>query len=102
MPDVLTPEETKDLLNIMPQPQQYYLLAALLYDRGLRLTGYVRLRVQDIDFNCIRIWNGKGGKHRAARGDLAQIQNVDAILSNDLKNKRYASVWLPTYSKPVN
>ena len=103
LPVVLTIEETKDLLSIMPQ--QYYLLAALLYGSGLRLMECVRLRVHDIDFdfNCIRIWNGKGGKHRTVtmakelkRNLALQIQNVDAILSNDIKNERYAGVWLPT------
>lgn len=103
LPVVLTVEETKNLLNIMPQ--QYYLLAALLYGSGLRLMECVRLRVQDIDFdfNCIRIWNGKGGKHRTVtlatelKKSLAlQIQNVDAILFNDIKNEYYAGVWLPT------
>ncbi len=37
-----------------------------MYGSGLRVMETVQLRVQDIDFDykCIRIWNGKGNKHR--------------------------------------
>lgn len=41
-------------------------VAAQTQASGLRLMECVRSRVQDIDFDyhCIRVWNGKGGKHR--------------------------------------
>jgi integron integrase len=64
----------------------------------------VKLRVQDIDFDykCIRIWNGKGNKHRIVT--LAQelcpalrnqIVQVDEYLQLDLKNDMFAGVWMP-------
>ena len=49
----------------------------------------VRLRVKDIDFDycCIRVWNGKGGKHRTVtlapelKPELhAQVTKVDGYL----------------------
>ena len=103
LPVVLTPQEVKDLLTVVSP--NYYLHAALLYGSGLRLMECVRLRVQDIDFdfNCIRIWNGKGGKHRTVtlakelRTALkVQVDHVSHILNFDLKNKNYSGVWLPT------
>ncbi|KAF7764932.1 hypothetical protein PCIT_b1038 [Pseudoalteromonas citrea] len=46
--------------------KRYYLISGLMYGSGLRVMEAVQLRVQDIDFDykCIRIWNGKGNKHR--------------------------------------
>ncbi|QKQ25063.1 tyrosine-type recombinase/integrase [Candidatus Reidiella endopervernicosa] len=42
------------------------LIARLLYGTGLRLMEAMRLRVQDIDFDCrqIVVRHGKGGKDR--------------------------------------
>ena len=42
------------------------LAISMLYGSGLRLMECVRLRVQDLDFDfkSVRVWNGKGGKHR--------------------------------------
>ena len=64
----------------------------------------VQLRVQDIDFDykSIRVWNGKGNKHRIVT--LAtelipllrnQIMQVDEYLALDLQNEQYAGVWMP-------
>ncbi|GEM_PF-3218343 len=36
----------------------------LMYGSGLRLIEVVRLRVQDIDFHAIQVWQGKGDKNR--------------------------------------
>ncbi len=60
--------------------------------------------MQDIDFDykCLRIWNGKGQKHRVVT--LAtelipllrnQIAQVDEYLRLDLQNEQYAGVWMP-------
>lgn len=102
LPIVLTTDEVVDLINEIPQ--RYYLLAALIYGSGLRLMEGVRLRVQDIDFDyrCIRVWNGKGGKHRTVTlaEELSsplrvQIDRVEEYLVRDLKSPKYDGVWLP-------
>ena len=64
----------------------------------------VRLRVQDIDFDykSIRIWYGKGGKHRVVTlaDELVpalrqQITLVQQYLDADLINTDYSGVYLP-------
>ena len=64
----------------------------------------VQLRVQDIDFDykCIRVWNGKGKKHRIVTLAVElfpflrnQIAQVKEYLHIDLKNPHYAGVWMP-------
>ncbi len=64
LPVVLTQEEVVSLFEQIPANLK--LPISLLYGSGLRLMEAVRLRVKDIDFdyNAIRIWDGKGGKHR--------------------------------------
>lgn len=64
----------------------------------------VQLRVQDIDFDykCIRVWNGKGNKHRVVTLAVeltplirTQIMDVDEYLQRDLQNEQYSGVWMP-------
>lgn len=64
LPIVMTVEEVKSLVSYLNK--RYYLIAGLMYGSGLRVMEAVQLRIQDIDFDykCIRIWNGKGNKHR--------------------------------------
>ncbi len=64
LPVVMTKEEVQMLLEKLGK--RYYLIAGLMYGSGLRVMEAVQLRVQDIDFDykCIRVWNGKGKKHR--------------------------------------
>ena len=103
LPVVMTEPEIKAFFSkISPR---YYLLAALMYGSGLRLMEAVRLRVHDIDFDyrCIRVWNGKGGKHRTVTlaNDLIsslrnQIQFASEYHAIDLDNPDYAGVFLPT------
>ena len=103
LPVVLTVDEVAGLIaNTTPK---YFPLVALLYGSGLRLMESVRLRTQDIDFDysCVRIWNGKGGKHRTVtlapdlhRHLRAQIIQVEDLLSIDLRDPEYGGVWLPT------
>jgi len=64
LPVVLTTDEMRRLLVVINVQQK--LAVSILYASGLRLMECIRLRVQDIDFDfkSIRIWNGKGGKHR--------------------------------------
>lgn len=102
LPVVLTVNEVKHLLEHINA--NYYLLASLLYGSGLRLMEATRLRVNDIDFDyhCVRVWNGKGGKHRVVT--LAkelenpihnQIVKVKQFLQLDLNNTSFAGVWMP-------
>jgi integron integrase len=102
LPTVLTRDEIARLMSSISQT--YYLPAALMYGSGLRLMESVRLRVKDIDFDycCVRVWNGKGGKHRTVT--LApelkkilslQIQRVEELLVRDVVNPDYQGVWLP-------
>ncbi|WP_331343892.1 integron integrase [Cellvibrio sp. UBA7661] len=102
LPVVLTREEIGQLFaNIHIN---HYLPAALMYGSGLRLMEAVRLRVKDIDFDycCVRVWNGKGGKHRTVtlapelkKPLQAQIQRVESFLVRDIDNLTYDGVWLP-------
>jgi integron integrase len=102
LPVVLTIEEAKRFFEKVDS--NYRLAISLLYGSGLRLMECVRLRVQDIDFDykSIRIWNGKGGKHRVVT--LAeklvpslrqQIMLVTQYLHADKQNPDYLGVWLP-------
>lgn len=102
LPVVLSRAEVAALLQ---QLQGVHLLmASLLYGSGLRRIELVRLRVRDVDFNQIqlRVWFGKGFKHRVTT--LApelipalryQIQLVALTLEDDLVNNRYQGVWMP-------
>ncbi|WP_010605270.1 integron integrase [Pseudoalteromonas maricaloris] len=102
LPIVMTPEKVKRLISFLNK--RYYLISGLMYGSGLRVMEAVQLRVQDIDFDykCIRIWNGKGNKHRVVT--LAtelipllrnQIAQADEYLKLDSQNERYAGVWMP-------
>lgn len=102
LPVVMTEAEIKAFFSrVSPN---HFLPAALMYGSGLRLMEAIRLRVKDIDFDyrCIRIWNGKGGKHRTVTlaNDLLlplrnQIAIVASYLSVDLRNPDYDGVYLP-------
>ena len=102
LPVVLTQDEVKKLLSSLHSTHR--LMAAILYGSGLRRIELVRLRVHDIDHSLlqIRVWNGKGFKHRITT--LApellpainrQIKHVKVLLEEDLVNDEFAGVWLP-------
>ena len=102
LPVVLIPAEISRLLSCMHGIQK--LIASLLYGSGLRRIEVVRLRVKDVDFDMlqIRIWNGKGFKHRLTTlaPELVpqlrnQIQKVELMLKEDLQNELYRGVWMP-------
>ncbi len=102
IPTVLTQSEVALLLAEVPA--QYKLLLGLLYGSGLRRMELVRLRVNDIDISMkqIRIWNGKGFKHRFTTLALElvpaienQKKRVDVTLEEDLQSPHYAGVWMP-------
>jgi len=102
LPTVLTKSEVALLMQQLTK--RNLLVASILYGSGLRLMEAVKLRVQDIDFDykCIRIWNGKGNKHRVVtlaqelipslRNQICQVQEY---LQLDLSNQQYAGVWMP-------
>lgn len=102
LPVVLSKNEVRRLLPHLSGPS--LLLASLLYGSGLRRIEAVRLRVRDVDFDQLqlRIWFGKGFKHRITT--LApellpalrlQIQRVSVLLQEDLQNTKSQGVWLP-------
>ncbi|MCU7552974.1 integron integrase [Alteromonas sp. ASW11-19] len=102
LPVVLTQQEVKALLGRVSQ--QHYLAVAMLYGSGLRLMECVRLRVGDIDFDykCVRIWFGKGGKHRVATLSESLIPLLEThitkateLLERDVQVPAFAGAWLP-------
>ena len=64
LPVVLTREEVGAVLNQIAA--EHRLMVSLLYGSGLRRIELVRLRIKDVDSDNLqlRIWNGKGAKHR--------------------------------------
>lgn len=102
LPVVLTPAEVKRLFDHIPNT--HLLATQLLYGSGLRLMEAVRLRIADVDFNygCLRIWNGKGGKHRQVTlapelhtALKTQIQTMGYYFELDLPAPDFGGVWLP-------
>lgn len=102
LPVVLTRVEVNKLLAQLSGTP--LLIASMLYGSGLRRMEVVRLRVNDIDFDQLqlRIWNGKGFKHRLTTlaPELVsqlndQVQKVTLQLGEDQKLESYAGVWMP-------
>lgn len=102
LPVVLIQSEVIRLLQQIDAT--YKLPIGLLYGSGLRQMELVRLRVGDIDCDLkqIRVWNGKGYKHRLTTlapelipSIKRQIQKVEYYLEQDLDNPDFAGVWLP-------
>jgi integron integrase len=102
LPIVLVEEEVLGLLQHLAP--NYKLPVGLLYGSALRLMELVRLRVNDVDLELkqIRIWNGKGFKHRLTTlapelipAIQMQVQKVEHLLSDDLQNDDFAGVWMP-------
>ncbi|PKG94518.1 integron integrase, partial [Paraglaciecola sp. MB-3u-78] len=102
LPVVLTFAEVKRFFEHVNS--NHRLAISILYGSGLRLMECVRLRVQDIDFDykSLRVWNGKGGKHRVVTlaDELIpslrqQIVLVQQYLSADCHHSDFQGVWLP-------
>ena len=102
LPVVLSPEEVQKLLHALRPP--FRLMAGLLYGSGLRRIELLRLRINDVDKTMlqVRVWNGKGFKHRLTT--LApellpaidrQISKVREYYDEDIKNPEYSGAWLP-------
>ena len=102
LPTVLTQDEVRLVLNGLSD--EHRLMASLLYGSGLRRIELVRLRVRDVDVDNLqlRVWNGKGAKHRFTTLApelvpqlLLQIRRVGLLLEQDRQDVRYAGVWMP-------
>lgn len=102
LPVVLTTVEIRALLDRLSG--EHLLMASLLYGSGLRRIELLRLRVRDVDFDNlqIRVWNGKGGRHRLTTlaAELVpllktQIKRVEVLLEQDSRLADYAGVWMP-------
>ncbi|MFW8591881.1 integron integrase [Glaciecola sp. 2405UD65-10] len=102
LPEVLTPSETKSFFECVPA--KHKLPISLMYGSGLRLMECMRLRVKDIDFEFknIRVWNGKGGKHRVVtlseqliESIVVQINLVKSLLAKDVLDEKYGGVYMP-------
>ena len=101
LPLVLTRDETKQLLTLLPA--NWSLVGNLLYGTGMRLMEVIRLRVKDIDFtrNEIIIRSGKGNKDRVTmlplclKEDLKkQLVRAKTLHDKDLDDG-FGSVYLP-------
>lgn len=102
LPTILSVAEVRTLFSFLSDAHKLH--ASLLYGSGLRRIELVRLRVSDIDFDqlSIRIWNGKGFKHRLttlapelSHSLRRQIMLVKQLLDEDRKNENYDGVWMP-------
>jgi len=91
LPVVMTRVEVRAVLA--ETEGEYWLIAALLYGTGMRLSECLSLRVQDVDFgaNQIVVRDGKGGKDRvtmlpeALKGPLKnQLLRTEVVHKRDL------------------
>ena len=101
LPVVMSLPETAAVLEAMSGTT--WLMAALIYGGGLRVSECCELRIKDIDFDqgLIVVRSGKGDKDRSTlraeggREELrAQLHRSEAIYQADRKS-RLAGVWLP-------
>jgi len=101
LPVVLSREEARKVLAAVPE--DYRLMAEILYGSGLRLMECLRLRVKDLDFGCqqITVRDGKGQKDRVTMlpASLApalqgHLERVRELHRTDLA-EGFGRVWLP-------
>lgn len=64
-PDFLIREEIKQVLSVIKN-EKHWLIVALMYGAGLRVSEVVKLKIKDFDMNNLIGWvrQGKGGKDR--------------------------------------
>ena len=101
LPVVLTPEETRAVLNRLDETK--WIMASLLYGAGLRLMECIRLRVKDIEFTRRQrvVREGKGAKDRitmlpdkVVEPLQRHLEQVKAIHQQDLR-EGFGAVYLP-------
>ena len=101
LPVVLTEDEVMSILRHLDDVQ--WLMAAMMYGSGLRLSECLRLRVKDIDFSyrCVTVRSGKGNKDRVVT--LAEpllqplqmhLESVRGLYERDRQDGA-AGVYLP-------
>ena len=95
LPIVLTEPEVSALFAHLPS--QYHLLIGILYGSGLRRMELLRLRVHDVDKDMkqIRVWNGKGFKHRITT--LA----VELVPLIERRIQRLGGIWMRIYKTRI-
>ena len=101
LPVVLSMPETAALLGAMSGTT--WLMAALIYGGGLRVSECCALRIKDLDFDqgLVFVRDGKGGKDRStllaelARDELRRhLHRAEAQYRAD-RAARLAGVWMP-------
>lgn len=101
LPVVLSVPETAALLGALRGTN--WLMAALIYGGGLRVSECCELRVKDVDFDqgLLFVRGGKGNKDRstllaeAGRDELrAHLRNAEALHLSD-RRAGLAGVWIP-------
>jgi integrase len=106
LPVVMSKAEVARL--IVGLPENYHLMAKLLYGSGLRLMECVRLRVKDVDFDQhqLIVRDGKGGKDRdtllpdsLCAPLRRQLRYAKALHDNDLER---GSTGASPYLTPWN
>ncbi len=94
LPVVLTRIEVHGLLARLSG--SHWLLASMIYASGLRRIEAVTLRINNLDFDhgLVRVWGGKGNKHRVVTfaPELhsyleVQINKARLLLQQDLANR---------------
>lgn len=101
LPVVLSVPETAALLGALHGTT--WLMAALIYGGGLRVSECCELRVKDVDFDqgLVFVRGGKGNKDRSTllaevgRDELrAHLQHAEALHESD-RRSGLAGVWVP-------
>ncbi|WP_298445088.1 integron integrase [uncultured Ferrimonas sp.] len=102
LPVVLTKDEIRSLFRYLIPP--HLLIAQLMYGSGLRKSEALRLRINDIDFDflALRVWDGKGGKHRQTTlakellpALCQQIELVRRLHQQDIIQPNYLGASMP-------
>lgn len=77
IPPILSPADVTRLLSALPD--EYRLIAKLLYGAGLRISEALRLRIKDVDFNLMKL------SIHEAKGDKERVIPLPEILTDELK-----------------
>lgn len=87
LPVVLSRTEIQTLLSTIKNPK-HYVLVALTYGAGLRVSEVIALRVQDIDLNekTLHIKQAKGQKDRITVIPQVLIRNLQLLIGAKTKN----------------
>ena len=83
LPEVLTKDEVKNLINSADN-EKSRLIISFLYSSGLRVSELVNLKVEDINFSekVGKVKSGKGGKDRMFTLSESLLQDVQKYLEN--------------------